>query len=1019
MPPISISNRETRFWVRFSQRRHKNKPINSELALNRHGDAPRWRIHICTMTNDQLPFETALRATLLRQGHTLLAASHDSLVRKLEAARSCDICLMVLGPTFGPREPTSLFSHTELELSTAADVHPGKVLAFAQTDVGRVVSAEQRELVDRLRSFVRGTFQSTVASPAELVDAVHTVLSIWHLPALRDPLVPVDPPSGAIMISSTGDLRAEREVVRQVVLQRGAPVIDYLHEPSESVTPLNRVISWAEKCSVLVLILGRRYGYISPIDGLSVTELEFITALRAGRPVLALLGSGARNARLSGTESLDQVQFIERVRSYIPEDRITDFAELDDLREKVNQLLVRLRDSSLTGFTPHVSESAAGRWYRRQLARWLDVLPQAARAEGLPFESAYIPTRLRLGTQEAGTAVDGRHAFATRSHDTVPDRPRYPLLRASDALRYHPRFVIRGDPGSGKTTLLRWYALHAPGYVTPVLVRLAHYALTLRQNREVGRPYSILDAIESEEERLALRPTAGGSLWRASLEQGHGLVLLDALDEVPIDQQPHIAKEILHLAQQVPPETHIVVTMRFMGVSAGLGPPFVESSIEPLATAQLHRIAERWLRVIYADEPDGASKARSRAIWLMDLFLRNVRIAEWASTPLLLSFLTALADSIPQDDLLSATLSKASIYRRILRLQLGRWATLDLRRGGRHLWNKERLLRALATECMRESQSQVFDESSVTRICAQLSQESDIECLPDQLLSELLQEDGTVIALEPGRYTFMHPTFLEYLAAVSLGENVRQGPTQKATREYLWGKRFAGQWTETLRLLSGILVRDYDSTGVQEALFWLRRLVTQCISLDDDPGHLVLGLALQSLGEIGKPPPSWTEMGGGEMERVIIATWIQRLLDAEQISFRARERLIHLACDVAYLSDEMIRSVIAQLMPIVQSDSSELRRAVAARALGALGERAPVEELRAIQPTGTHLREALASALFSASLGHDRSVEELVSALDDDGAQESAARELVALGDVVPIDVLANALLKSVEKSGD
>src|SRR5712671_1569791 len=86
---------------------------------------PALRAHICTLTDRQRQdgYEAALQAVLRAHGFALGAAATDPLPRKLEAARKSHLCVLLLGPDFGPRDPLSSFSDTELEASAARD-HP-------------------------------------------------------------------------------------------------------------------------------------------------------------------------------------------------------------------------------------------------------------------------------------------------------------------------------------------------------------------------------------------------------------------------------------------------------------------------------------------------------------------------------------------------------------------------------------------------------------------------------------------------------------------------------------------------------------------------------------------------------------------------------------------------------------------------------------------------------------------------------------------------------------------------------
>lgn len=291
-------------------------------------------VHICTATEDQRAFMEALRAWLVAQGYRMTAMRDVPLVTKLEAARACDLCLVLLGPTFGVRDALYSFSHAELEAAAAADAQPGKALVFAEERVETPTSAEQREFVERLRNFTGGKMQTVCRTPDELIEQVRAALSAWRPPAPRALAGPAAVPLGAVMISSTGDLIPEREVAHALLDELSLPAIDYLRAASEAVAPLDRVISWAAGCQALLLILGPRYGYISPADGLGVTELEFVTALGADRPILAFIRPDAES---SG--DLDQRQFLERVRALVPRERIFAYHDLESFRAQARAAL--------------------------------------------------------------------------------------------------------------------------------------------------------------------------------------------------------------------------------------------------------------------------------------------------------------------------------------------------------------------------------------------------------------------------------------------------------------------------------------------------------------------------------------------------------------------------------------------------------------------------------------------------------------------------------------------------------
>src|SRR6185312_10555187 len=132
----------------------------------------RRRVHLCTITPDQQPYYDAVARWLRQQGHRVLVEQSASLTDKLAAARACDLCVLLLGPTYGPREPQLSFSATELEAYAALEGQANKLLTFAQTDAETASAFEQQEFIARLRDFSGGSFQATADSPEQFVAQV-------------------------------------------------------------------------------------------------------------------------------------------------------------------------------------------------------------------------------------------------------------------------------------------------------------------------------------------------------------------------------------------------------------------------------------------------------------------------------------------------------------------------------------------------------------------------------------------------------------------------------------------------------------------------------------------------------------------------------------------------------------------------------------------------------------------------------------------------------------------------------
>lgn len=817
--------------------------------MPRRSDGPGLTVHLCTPTPDQERFVQPLRAWLAAQDHHCDDLTAAPLAMRLTAARDCDLCLVLLGPTFGVRDPLSSFSHAELEAAAAADAQPGKVLVFAEEGVESPTSPEQREFIERLRNFTGGTFQTICRTPNELIAQLRAALAVWRPPAPRAPSAPAAVPAGAVMISSTGDLIPERDAAHALLVELGLPVIDYLRAASEAVAPLERVVSWAGGCRALLLILGPRYGYISPADGLGVTELEFVTALGADRPILAFIRS---DAITSG--DADQPQFLERVRAFVPPKRIFTYTDLASFRVQARAALDALPalDAPPPTEPPSVPAAEAQRWYRRQVRRWLGRLPHLLRPDGMPLEEVFVSLREAKGAKDGALAereapANDDHVIYTQSNQT--SRLYFDALDVDEALRRYPRMVLRGDPGAGKSVALRWYAVTAPDDMIPVLLRLAAYA----RERASGQVTGLLDATAREERRLALAPAPGVSAWRAALESGRGLLLLDGLDEVPSAQQPAIIADIQALAAALPPESRIVVATRIAGYTAQLGADFTICDVLPLNPDQQRRLVLQWYRAAPGASGQGTltwEEAQARTEQLIGLLSAQPKLSVWARTPLLLTFLALLLARSGGDDApLAAT--RAIIYRRVLRLILGRWRTLNQQQGGAwHLWEKEQLLLGLARRGALEGGGELTTTTEAEAAWGEAQTQQGAALAPDlaaaDLLRELSDEDGALIRLGAGQYTFLHPTFQEYLGASLLAAADAPHRLDLVTRH-----RIHARWDEmTLALVSELdrLGRHDDASAVVETL---RRGNLQPIAPGGplDPMRLALVRAIKAQGD--------------------------------------------------------------------------------------------------------------------------------------------------------------------------
>jgi hypothetical protein len=782
-----------------------------------------WRIHIVSMTDDQADYYVAIARWLRQQGHAILTAPAAPLARRLDAARAADLCLVLLGAQRGAKVAASSFSVAELEVSAAQDSDPGKVLVFAQPGVELPDSPEQDEFIQRLRNFAGGTFQATCATPAACLAQLAVALRAWQPLAQRAAALRVAP-YAAVMISSTGDLLAERQAMRAALTRQRLPVIDYQTATSEAVPPVDRVMRWAGESRALFLILGTRYGYISPIDGLGVTELEFATALRAGRPILAFLRADATT-----TADLDQQQFVARVRHFVPADQIVPFADAADLARQLPAQVARLphlRPAPPAAIAP----SEARAWHRRHLRRWLGTLPVPGRPETLPLDD--LPLLLSTTVPDPLASPGREWLGGLWSPEHPLDIPTY---TAEEACAAAPRMLLLGGPGSGKSTVLRWYALATPADTTPIFLSLPQYA----RLRAHGQLTTLREYIQYEEARLLLAPSAERSLWLEDLASGRAILLLDAFDAVPLSQRATIAAEVRDLAAALPAATRVIVAARTGSDPLFDGTSFARYFLAPLNQGQQQILIVRWIQARYGASLSVADQRKRVRRLLFQLRVMR-ELADWARSPLLLGLYTAVNDQGADTTVIQPQTATA-IYRRVLR------ALLEQGAAPRHVHEKEALLLALAQRDLTTSTgtgTSVIAPETITAAWRFVPDAPSDPLLRDDVVNALCERNGLLVR-QPDGYSLLSPSFWSYLRARALAA----APAPERL-DYVARRRLA----ESESSLVATLVGELDWYARHAEADQIIRLLMAC---DDvplftsgvrDPFHLALSMATDAQG---------------------------------------------------------------------------------------------------------------------------------------------------------------------------
>ena len=203
------------------------------------------------------------------------------------------------------------------------------------------------------------------------------------------------------------------------------------------------------------------------------------------------------------------------------------------------------------------------------------------------------------------------------------------VVRADEYIESKERVVILGGAGSGKTTFLRHIALaysdkdvfqhtHLKTSKFPIFVSMLAYGRGKDPNM------SLLDYIIQE---LKDKTDENAEYFiKRVIEKGLAIVLLDALDEIPVDERGEVIRQIRSLCN-IYPKCKIVISCRTADY-AGVFENFYEVELVRLSRTAVNKIIRAW----FLQDPEKAGQ-------LVRHLNRDKDVQSLTETPLLLSLL--------------------------------------------------------------------------------------------------------------------------------------------------------------------------------------------------------------------------------------------------------------------------------------------------------------------------------------------------------------------------------------------
>ncbi len=503
-----------------------------------------------------------------------------------------------------------------------------------------------------------------------------------------------------------------------------------------------------------------------------------------------------------------------------------------------------------------------------------------------------LDTTTRVAVQQDAPQREQPDARSAQEAETRP-------LSALEAAIANRHLVLLGDPGSGKSTFVNYlahclaaHALSPQGKwlehlgnwppaeadLLPIPVILRDFARSLPEPLpERANPGHLWDFITA---RLADQNLEfAAEPIRQMLEDGHALLLLDGLDEVPTREQRRFVRDAVRVFLKRYPGNRALITCRILSYQPPQNPEqpdlrlpeLPDFTLAPFDPPKIERFIEAWYqelaRLGTVEKKDVSTLTRH-----LQNAVRRPDLWRLAPNPLLLTVMALVhthKGRLPD--------ARALLYEETIDILLWRWEQIKrenapdaprlrqlLLEAGRTDVDLKRVLWELAFQAHQQIIPGEDDESLAD--IGELRLEKALAALKggdrnwaQQVVTAMKLRAGLLLERAPEVFTFPHRTFQEYLAGAHLASRPKFAVT--ASNLVATGPL----WDEVVLLAAGKLV--YLSGEIDKPLALVGELCP-VRQQDDETAWRKAWMAGRVLEEIGVARAQDSDLGRDLFARV-------------------------------------------------------------------------------------------------------------------------------------------------------